>query len=110
MKKALLRKLIWVVFFYWLSRSFFQFSLISQTLKAHFASILSEKIGYELNFDGDLELSIFPAIKLEATKVGIKNNRPFLEPLFVNFDKLDVAVDWLAILLSKKININNLVF
>ncbi|MBL1263382.1 AsmA family protein [Methylomicrobium sp. RS1] len=69
---------------------------------------IREKTGREVEFAGDLQLSVFPSTGLLIERIRIKNVRVFPETDFLSIEQSEVRVKLLPLLLQKRIEIDRI--
>jgi AsmA protein len=75
--------------------------------KPQLAEKIQEKIGREVEFAGDLHLSVFPALGLSSERIRVKNVPGFQETDFLTIQEGEVKVNVLP-LLGKKLEISRI--
>lgn len=78
-------------------------------IKDELINLIYKITNRNLVINGDMSVTIFPQPKLEATAITLKNKPNFTEDTFASAAKLTISVDWLPLLVDKKLVINNLI-
>jgi AsmA protein len=81
------------------------FAIDPNQFKPQIAEAIRKKIGREVEFAGDLRLSVFPSLGLSTTRIRIKNVPGFPEADFLAIEQGEVRVKLLP-LLQKRVEID----
>ncbi|WP_031429909.1 AsmA family protein [Methylomicrobium agile] len=82
------------------------FIVDSNQFKPLIAEAVREKTGREVEFGGDLQLSVFPSPGLSIEGVRIKNGQAFPETDFLSIERGEARVKLLPLLLQKRVEID----
>jgi AsmA protein len=69
--------------------------------KIDIASLIKDKTGRDVVFEGDITVSVFPWIGLKTEKMVISNSPGFQKTAFITVDKSDIKVKLLPLLTQK---------
>ncbi len=75
--------------------------------KTDIAALIKNKVGRDVEFEGDITVSVFPWVGLKTEKMVISNKLGFQELPFITVAKSDINVKLLP-LLSQKIEVNTI--
>lgn len=76
--------------------------------KPQLAAIIKEKTGQEVEFSGDLHLSVFPWLGISTGRVQLNNGPAFQEAVFASIDQGEIKVKVLP-LFAKRVEIDRIV-
>jgi AsmA protein len=83
------------------------FAIDPNQFKPQIAEAIREKTGREVEFVGDLHLSVFPSLGLSTERIRIENDPAFPETDFLSIEQSEIQVKLLP-LLQKKVEIDRL--
>ena len=69
------------------------------------AAEVQQKTGRELVIEGDLDLSLFPWLAINVGRTTLGNAPGFTDEPFASFDKAELSVKLIPMLLSRKVAI-----